>query len=739
MHLARFWSKLEPHKDNTAYKTYFEEYNALFNTLIELNSLKDLTIDELQSISNVAEVLKEIVIPKIDKTYNKTISILIKKLFFIGEFKQALSFCEKYFNASFNIKTDDIAETNELDSLREISLRARSKYPKLYRFLLDIQINWESIQESTSPKGVFCLFVEKDDLGMQCRGRMKQLTGRVELNSNQDSIDEVTFHNQIKTPDDPFIGVAYDALKAVRQLFLNLHQVDKTIHGYHSHFSITDSQQTFTGDSIGLAFALVAYTQLIKPDITRFDKFISSEVTLTGSIDAEGKLAPVNNDTLFHKIERAFFSPIKYLILPEINLTRAKLHLEKLNRQYPHRHLYLIGHNNLREVIEDHNIIRDEKVCTGTLIIRKITRINRMTIIQIPLLFLLTYFLTCLIFPKTWLWFDWNPQYVQLTEKGFRALNVDSTFLWDKEFECELIPELTSWKIGDFDKDKKNEIAFSPTSLKNIFCEDNNNLFIYDNNDKILCNKEIVICNEYINDDTVRNAYTRVYINFFQMERFDTDIIVTSTSASYPSRTQIRFWKIDGTPLGWYINAGATHCNSTHFLYSPKIGAVFGCVNRRMSCAGLLIVKPDSSFGVSPPYQDSLYDLSWVKRGNQLCYIMFPPTEMIAFCETSYNHPHLVRIDSDSTLCIEIREDFIYNIKVDLLLFYYLNINTLRIYDVKLSDNYITYYNKLVSENKLKPVNWDSFKQKLLDTVTYWIDSTWVTEGQLRTLENNIK
>jgi hypothetical protein len=44
-------------------------------------------------------------------------------------------------------------------------------------------------------------------------------------------------------------------------------------------------------------------------------------------------------------------------------------------------------------------------------------------------------------------------------------------------------------------------------------------------------------------------------------------------------------------------------------------------------------------------------------------------------------------------------------------------------------------WNVYVKEGKLDPVDWGQFQVYLRDTVTYWTDSGWVTEGQLRAAE----
>ncbi|MEW5995957.1 MAG: hypothetical protein AB1744_16395, partial [Candidatus Zixiibacteriota bacterium] len=46
LRLAQFWPQLEPHRDNPAFRSYVQEYSALFQHLLNPNNLPDLTTEE---------------------------------------------------------------------------------------------------------------------------------------------------------------------------------------------------------------------------------------------------------------------------------------------------------------------------------------------------------------------------------------------------------------------------------------------------------------------------------------------------------------------------------------------------------------------------------------------------------------------------------------------------------------------------------------------------------------------
>lgn len=724
LELINFRAELSTHSNNPAYRSYVDEYIAYLIHTIENDNFQDLSIDELRSVAETVNQFRDNAEDKLDNIFKKVTVAEAKKLFYVGETEKALSIFENLLNEKFDIEVKPADGGMEFDTFQQLCFQARERYPELYNTLLDILIEWESIRESTRPAGVFCLFVEKNESGKNYRGRMRILEGRVELGAHHESTDEVIFHNQIKTPDDQFVGVAYESLEAVRRLFANLRQLDKTKKGYHAHYSITGCSRTFTGDSIGLAFALTAYTQLIKPDITRYDQYISSETAVTGSIASDGRLVAVNRDSLPSKIERAFFSPVKYVVLPIESMAAAQQHLDNLNEHYPHRRLYLVGHEHLREVIENHNVIRDEKVCAGTLIRRRISRYSRLAKIQVPLLMVLLYVLVCLIYPKAWILLDRNPQQIEITNKGFKVMNENSVKLWDIEFPGISVGTNSRYIIADYDNDGKNEIAFSPRSK--AYSKGVANLFVYDHCKSAPIVLNTIILDEYPGDTTLAQLYYPFEIDFINYR--NENILISKIGRESPTRTHIRFWRSNGDSLGWYINSGfiskkAVVC----FEGKDYERIVFGGINNLTKCAVIIVLDPMTSFGVSPPYiNEKNLPLDKVRRGNQVAYITFPQTELSKKKNEDYNYIYNIQPESENVFRVDVMEVGYPRCIIN----YYFDKN-LCIVKVNPDDHYKTLISNMMSDNLIPRESEANHISRLADKVTYWSDTCWVTEGEL--------
>jgi len=729
--LIDFWPSLETHHDDKAYRSYFEEYIPLLLHLVSEENLHDLTLPELEGVLNTLRSVNNVMSPddraQAQDKIRLTTICLAKMLFYVGCVDEGVMLCAGLTGkASTNsIEYSDLDNLSELNALRVACDRFKDKRPSLYNIIKDVLDAWENERGTLSHERANCLFVEKGDQARSWRGRMRVLEGKVELLSKSAKTDQIAFENQIKSPDDPFIGVAYDSLEAARQVFKAKGFKDKAGVYYHAHFSIRDSTHTFTGDSIGLAVGLVTYTQLLKPEIMRQERFIASEVAFTGGVDEDGRLTPVNEETLGVKVERAFFSPVKYLVLPESNLIAAKQHLEKLKKRYNRRRLHLVPAECLSEVIENHNVIRAEKVCMGEFVVRKAYRYSRMTKVQVPLLAALLYLMICLLYTKAWIGFDRNPQYVRVTKSGFEVLNADSVSLWTKEYDCDSITSESKWEIGDLDGDESNEVAFAPMVPRNYPSENNASLFVYDDNGNLLFRRHCVILGEYPGDSSLDQFYTPEDIDFIKFR--DSIIIISRATRSHPGRMHIKFWNARGDSLGWYINAGQSGADGPNFSSESGLGLLFLSYNNVTRSACLFALDPFSSFGASPPYTSQDYDLNNVKRGNQIKYVLFPPSDVNRVEHSPYNTPVELRIESQKTLLAKTQE----TLDKQCVLWYYLD-NNMRVVDVKPNDYFVTKRNALVSEGKLPVADWGTYLENVRDSVTYWIDSGWVTEGDLK-------
>ena len=728
--LLDFWPQVQAVCNDRTYTSYADEYFSLVTGLNVADSLGDLNLSELEHVSSVLREME----PVLDTVRKAEIAELgraatfeqARLSFHLGETNQGLTVCASL--ADDTVGAVDFTSYESLapfDALEALSNDIMLRYPRTGGLLKRIVGGWAGEREAVYHDRVWCLFVDRDGSNRPGRGRMRCLHGHIAV-TDHTATDIVAFDNQIRTKDDPFIGVAYDALKAVRRAARSFHLIHADNDCLRADFSIPGTSQAFTGDSIGLGMALVAFTQLLQPQVRRMERFLSADVAVTGGVDPEGRLTAVSEATVAAKVERAFYSHVNYLVVPDANLQTAQSALENLHRGHPRRRLRLIGAASLDDVLENRNVIRAEKVCIGEFMVRKAARVTRSTWLQIPLLAALLYALICVLYPKAWIAFPRNPVSIRLDEKGFTALNEDSVALWSTQVQCDAVDYRSRWRLTDLDGDGRNEVAFLVMNEYTSLCSSNASLIVYGCDGDQMFQRYCGILGQYPGDTSRLIPYRAHLLEIMGGKRGKA--ITTVVTQSSPSRSHIRFWSATGDSLGWYVNQGTTEVAANiPFAGCDSLQVLLG-INNRVGSACLFVVDPGRSFGVSPPYADANYDLSKCRPGNQLCYILFPPTDLDQRLGLPYNGPHNISAVSDSIMTVTIVEA----VRGEPGLVSYQMDTRYRIVQVSVDDSFKLARDIFVLDGKLPPVDWDAYAAALLDKVTYWTDSGWVTEGQLR-------
>lgn len=473
LELARFWQNLKDRLAHPAYTVYVEEYLQMLVSNLDENNLGDLTIEELDLFDSF---LADLTAGEIPARFRGLVILrqtaitqqYARKLLYVGDYRNALAALKA--EGGLGVAEDKIDGKSESEILHLLCGKAAASGAHVTGFLRSILSELGFVKDDLQQNRINCLFAEKESDGNSTRGRLRVLDGNVEPFTKKMPSHEVTFDNQIRTPKDPFVGVAYEALDAVKTLFRYQGEKSKAEAQYHAHFWIEDSRQHFTGDSIGLSFALLSYAQAVKSDITRHERLIPADVAVTGSIDRTGRILSVNEDTLKYKVERAFFSPVRYLVLPEENHPAAFKILKQLQGRFPHRQLRLIAVETLTDIIDDRNIIRAEKVCMGEYITRKTYRYTRSAKVQVPILAVLAYLLVCLIYPQIWVCFDRRIDHLEFEEQKITTFNKSNQKLWSSEefalpfLSKAILPEKAgrTYCLLNSDEDKELELVVVP-------------------------------------------------------------------------------------------------------------------------------------------------------------------------------------------------------------------------------------------------------------------------------------
>lgn len=735
--LESLYQELQHFRSHKQYSSFFSEFDSLLaDVSVNPETFVDCSLAEL-------DALNEFFLAKDNALNARHVSLeKAQKLCYVGEIESAAQICAGLAGENFNEEhlsqeLNSIASSAEFTLLETAVNHLQNRAPNTALALGAIREEWRGRLDQLLHDQANCLLVEMPHVLSQPRGRLKALRGKIELLNKSaaehaGSIDELTFNNQLRGSDDPIVGVVYKSLSAVRRL-LNLDRLGHGLSrsGFRARYEIANIDSSLTGASVGLAAGVIAFTNLLQRETLRHERFITGEVCFTGVLKENGAVNQVSETTLLAKLERAFFSHVRSVILPNAQIDQAGSIMQGLRKQYPRRRMRIVGAVTLRDVVDDLNIVRAEKVCLGQFVARRVVKYSRATKVQVPLLVALLWVLLALLLPRFFdPWFDDNPCFLRLIEKGFESLNADSVYLWSKEFECDSITQITQWKIGDLDNDMQSEIAIvlgtgSP-------CEINANLLVYDHNGKLSFKRDCVIEGQYPGDTSRSQLYSPCPVDFVVVDGKTS--IVTRVAKSFPSRTHLKFWSSSGDLLGWYINAGSVGQLSTFLTTGGSAQLQFIGLNNRVGCVSFFAVSLDSITGASPPYTDARYSLDKVKRGTQLCYILFPVSDLNKTLNYPYNTPFKIVVESDEVISVQVDEAP--RESGNCIILYELNEN-MRVTEVLISDRFKEIWNSVFRDTSLTSAqDWNSYADELRDAVTYWTDSDWVTEKQFRVIEN---
>jgi hypothetical protein len=83
---------------------------------------------------------------------------------------------------------------------------------------------------------------------------------------------------------------------------------------------------------------------------------LSSRVALTGDIDGQGVVLPVDDEALRAKAIAVFFSPMETMVVPKSQVQAAEDAIADLRERYPRRNLTILGARHLRDLLFDRRI-----------------------------------------------------------------------------------------------------------------------------------------------------------------------------------------------------------------------------------------------------------------------------------------------------------------------------------------------------------------------------------------------
>lgn len=184
-------------------------------------------------------------------------------------------------------------------------------------------------------------------------GRLRRLW--IEIHGQTKGEDELFQNFRIYGAEKPVNEYDKQVLTAARKLFSS--QVSNMRNSFWKggvSFELTGA--IHHGSSANLAISALWYIKLLEAANQRERFTLNPNAVITGSIDEEGNILPVNQTSINPKAKAAFFSWAEYLVVPESQGHLFQEELDNLHSKYHEKNIELIPVSHLKDLFFDRRI-----------------------------------------------------------------------------------------------------------------------------------------------------------------------------------------------------------------------------------------------------------------------------------------------------------------------------------------------------------------------------------------------
>ena len=349
--------------------------------LIEVVLKSDITFTDPSKLNATKFILKEskfeyapakggeIVLSQIDKAIDIINMQMLKSYFYLGKYDDGLIVLNNMLNERDAAQSADEIGAADHKKKKDVRNATPNKYAlvnpdifkesRAYEILTEIKNELERLN-SYSDEHVNILLVEQD--GLEASNSNGTIQGLL-CSTLKKKINEVNviFENITDLEDYSLENALTDIVTASNQIVNQLS--GKTVsQNIKRNLRFQNIKVVYKGASFGLGAAVISACNYFKNTNSRRRFKISNAVAFTGAIDGKGKVLKVNSDSINNKIEAAFFSWIKYCVVPKENLDDATKAYEKLRALYPTKEMKIICVENAGEVFEHKELFLTEKL-----------------------------------------------------------------------------------------------------------------------------------------------------------------------------------------------------------------------------------------------------------------------------------------------------------------------------------------------------------------------------------------
>ncbi len=437
--------------------------------------------------------------------------------------------------------------------------------------------------------------------------------------------DTIRLNNDWVSRSEPFHRLIRDALTSMRPILAKTGYAAPSDQHGHFLFALSEREAAFYGRSLEAPLALLAAGGLVNGYYGRPLVLFPNSTAVTGGVDGEGRILPVDKDGLKAKLHAAFFSPLRRVVVPWPNLQEAVSVIEKLRISHPNRRLDLQSADTLEALWNDRNVAEAGRVTTAVRLTAGLRRNrNRIAWSAAWAGILLTSAL--LLLPL--LWRDRNPASIDVSGSVLVARSAGGRELWKYDFGVPLTrnryadPSLRV-RVTDADGDGRREVLFGVYESTDLGAL-NGSIFLFSADGDVRLRLKTGRAMKFggaLYEDHYRVA-------FADAVDLDGDGVkeIVSISFHYPDYPCcVNVWSLSGEKLGEYWHSG--QLEKAEYIDADGDGVrelFLAGQNNEYRCAVLAVLKPPRLTGASPQTPAGHYRAEGLETGGEMQYVRFP-------------------------------------------------------------------------------------------------------------------
>lgn len=169
----------------------------------------------------------------------------------------------------------------------------------------------------------------------------------------------VHINNQLGTDAD-LTRMQLQAAREFAQDFAQQH-TGYAFDRYEVFFQFIDLHAAFSGGSLGLATTVGLASHLSRRVNARLRWTLNADTSCIASLDAEGGLEPVEWTTIRRKLDLAFHSPLRRVVIPDTHREEASRHIRKLQQEFPQRHFEVYSASRFSDCFRPGHVVSTEE------------------------------------------------------------------------------------------------------------------------------------------------------------------------------------------------------------------------------------------------------------------------------------------------------------------------------------------------------------------------------------------